>query len=215
MRKFLRTLLGTKDKSSAIEENIPNLLAATGLSLFTDTKHRKQIEKLKISEEEKYLVSVGLLALGMFLVFESIKNAVYRTVSNKENAPDIIQKISNDTQEAFTQQLLNDGIPQDILDETLKSIIIPIIKDIENYYGNMKGSYPGNKWGVISIGLWKILGEQKALEVITRTGFFEYMEIRMHFDHFFMLFIKSFMGGEMADHIDNMLRSPMGNQYGI
>ena len=42
---------------------------------------------------------------------------------------------------------------------------------MEDYYGNMQESFPGNTWGVISVVLWKVLGEQKVHEAITRIGF--------------------------------------------
>lgn len=201
-----------KRRKKEVEENIPNILAALGRAAFTDKKDFKQIKKLKlpfdIRDAHNFLCFTGLVALGMFLVFEYIKNAVNRIVSNTENASDIIQQISKDTQDAFIQQLHDEGIPQDILDEALKSFIIPTVKDIEKYYGNMQGSYPGNKWGVISVVLWRVLGEQDALETITKTGYFEYMKIRMHFDALFIESIKSLISptGDMANKIDDMLR---------
>ena len=197
-----------KRRKKEVEENIPNILAALGRAAFTDKKDFKQIKNLKLPREFHNFLCFGLVALGMFLVFEYIKNAVNRIVSNRENAPDIIQQISKDTQDAFIQQLCDEGMPQDILDEALKSFIIPTVKDIEKYYGNMQGSYPGNKWGVISVVLWRVLGEQDALETITKTGYFEYMKVRYHLDALFIESIKSLISptGNMANKIDDMLR---------
>ena len=59
------------------------------------------------------------------------------------------------------------------------------------------------------------IGRTKSTRSYYTHRFFDYQKIRVHFDALFIESIKSFITGDMANEIDNMLRSPMGNQYGI
>ena len=99
----IRKLLG-----KTIEPNPPNILAALGIASFMDPKDFKELKKLKLSKVDGYKVSMGLIALGMFLVFEAIKRSVYRIVSNTGKASNIIQQFSNDIQASFIQLMLDE-----------------------------------------------------------------------------------------------------------
>ena len=216
MLKIMKTLLGIESKPRSLEENIPNLLAAMGRSFFLSPEDMKTIKKLKLSREDTNMVYSGLTGLGICLSLEAIHHAVHRVVLNSMEADNIIQQIVKDTQAAFVQQSLDDGAPLDLV-TYINTLIPPLGEDMGNYILNPKESFPGNTWGILSIVLWRVFGEQKTHSIIKKTGFFEYMRIMAPFSSQFLLLVKSstVQGGDIANTLDKILRSPMGSQYGI
>ena len=111
MLKFMKTLLGIENKSKSLEENIPNLLAAMGRTVFLLPEDLKEIKKLKLSREDTNMVCLGLTGLGMCLTLEATRHSVHRVVLDRTKAENIIQQIMQDTQAAFYQQVIDDGVP--------------------------------------------------------------------------------------------------------
>ena len=216
MLKFMKTLLGIENKSKSLEENIPNLLAAMGRTIFLLPEDLKEIKKLKLSREDTNMVCLGLTGLGMCLTLEATRHSVHRVVLDRTKVENIIQQIMQDTQAAFYQQVIDDGVPLNYI-ANIDTLIPALFDDLANYMLNPQESFPGNTWGILSIALWRVFGEQKAHGIITEVGYFEYMRIRVHFDARFVPATESFFGqdGDIANQIDQILCSPMGNQYGI
>ena len=215
MLKFMKTLLGIESKPN-LEENIPNLLAAMGRTIFLFPEDLKEIKKLKISKEDTNMVCLGLTGLGICLTLEAIHHSVRRVVLDSTKTENIIQQIVKDTQAAFYQQVIDDGAPLNFIAD-IDTLIPALFNDLGNYMLNPTESFPGNKWGILSIVLWRVFGKEKARDIINKAGFFEYMSIMFPFNTRFVSFNKSFFGqdGEMAEKLDGILRSPMGSQYGI
>ena len=210
--RFFKTLLGIESKLQSLKDNLPNILAAMGRSCFTFPECLKQIKRFKLSKEDEFRVRMGLEALGLFLVWKGINQTVNRVVNNTEDVQGIIQQISNKTQDAFIQQLLDDGLPPNVVTDINNSIIFPLYDDIASYLLNPEVTFPGftYRMGIISIVLLRVLGEQKARDVIegnlvTSKGF-QYFEIQIHFDTHFTNFMKSIcqQGEPLANQLDDM-----------
>ena len=224
MRTLLKNLLGINRRSRPrgwddVETDIPNVLASIGGILFMDPDVLKKmkIKKFKLSREGENMVYSALVGLGIFVVSQSIPNAVGRLELNPEKAQNIIEQISKDLQDASFQQLLTDGMLPDDLLLYNRRILSPLFEDMNNYMSRLfnfgetqQSRYP---WGILGIVFERALGEQAASE--TRNDYFLFMEAQMYFDSLFVESINSFLTGGMANNIDNILRSPMGSQYGI
>ena len=197
------------------EGNIPNVLAALARTVFMMPDTLKQIRKLKLPKEDEDLVRAGLIGLGMYVVVASIRAAVPRVVSNVDKADRIINQITRDIQDAFVQQLLDDKMTLDFVSHVHDFVVLPLFDDVGKYLRNAQESYPGSKWGILSVVLWRALGEEKAHRIVS--DFFKYMEVSIYFNSVFTESIRSFLnkGEAMADQIDSILRSPMGSPYSI
>ena len=166
--KFLKTLLGIETKPLSPEEDMPGFLATMGRAFFTLDENLKEIRRFRLSREDAFKVRMGLEALGLFLVWKGIDQAVRRVIGNTEEALNIIRQISDGIQNAFTQQLLDDRLPSHIVADVNDSIISPLYYDIGKYLQNPRESFPDytRDMGIISIILLRTLGERKAREII-------------------------------------------------
>ena len=212
--KFLKTLLGIDTKPQSPEENMPGFLATMGRAFFTLDESLKEIRRFRLSREDEFKVRMGLEALGLFLVWKGIDQAGRRVVGNTQEALDIIQQMSNEIQNDFTQQLLDDGLPSHIVTDVNNSIVSPLYYDIGNYLQNPSESFPEytRDMGIISIILLRTLGERKAREVIElnllSSKNFQYLSIQSTFDNYFQrLLVQTVSQGEpIANQIDDILR---------
>ena len=207
--KFLKTLLGIETKPKSPEEDMPGFLATMGRAFFTLDENLKEIRRLKLSREDEFKVRMGLEALGLFLAWKAIDQSGRRVIGNTQEALNIIRQISDEMQDAFTLQLLEDGLPRHIVTDVNNSIISPLYQDISNYLLNPRESFPDytRDMGIISIILLRTLGEQKAREII-EVNLLQYFEIQLQFDnHFQLLLVRTVSQGEsIANHIDDILR---------
>lgn len=232
MRTLLKNLLGINRRSKSrgwadAETDIPEVLVAIGSILFMDSDVLKKmkIKKFKLSREGENMVHSALTGLGIFVVLQSIPDAVGRLELNPEKTQNIIEQITKDLRDAFFQQLLANGMLPDDLLMYNRRIISPLFEDMHNYMmlfynpdpsairlssENIQSRYP---WGALGIVFERALGEQAARE--TKNNYFLFKEAQIYFDPLFFEFMSSFLMGDMANHIDNILRSPMGSQYEI
>ena len=212
--KFLKTLLGIETKPQSPEEDMPGFLATMGRAFFTLDENLKEIRRFKLSREDELRVRMGLEALGLFLAWKGIDQAVRRVIGNTQEAQNIIRQISGEIQDAFTQQLLDDRLPSHVVADVNNSIISPLYHDISIYLQNPKESFPDytRDMGIISIILLRTLGERKAREVIEvnllSSKKFQYLDIQSKFDNYFqLLLIRTLSQGEpIANQIDDILR---------
>lgn len=224
MRTLLKNLLGINRRSKSrgwadAETDIPEVLVAIGSILFTDSDVLKKmkIKKFKLSREGEIMVHSTLTGLGIFVVLQSIQNAVGRLELTPEKTQNITEQITKDLRDELFQQLLTNGMLPDELLMYQSRIISPLFEDINNllyhvsFGGSLQSRYP---WGILGIVFERALGEQTARE-IKENDVFLFIEARMYFDALFVESIESFQTGDMANQIDNILRSPMGSQYGI
>ena len=144
MRTLLKNLLGINRRSKSrgwadAETDIPEVLVAIGSILFMDSDVLKKmkIKKFKLSREGENMVHSALTGLGIFVVLQSIPNAVGRLELNPEKTQNIIEQITKDLRGAFFQQLLTNGMLPDELLMYKSRIISPLFEDINNYMSRL------------------------------------------------------------------------------
>ena len=217
-------LLGIESKPKTMKENIPNILAALGTDLFTNPRYLKEIRKFRLKPEDEHKLIQALTAVGMSLVRNSLTPALLRVIENKEKIPDIYDAIVLDTLNTFAQLMIADGMSPVTFGNWHKSIMEPLDKGITHAIQNPEEIWGENEHGglpidgIIGIILQKVFGEQNLRKLVLtdlHIGLDTFMLVQNHFDNFFIASWESLLKGDMANIIDNMLRSPMGRQYGI
>ena len=82
---------------------MPGFLATMGRAFFTLDENLKEIRRFKLSREDELRVRMGLEALGLFLAWKGIDQAVRRVIGNTQEA----QNISDKFQAKYKMLLLN------------------------------------------------------------------------------------------------------------
>ena len=163
------------------------------------------------------MVHAGLAGLGMYVVLSSLVIAVENLRFDTETTQFIIDRISKDTQNAFTQNLAEDGADPNHIAFISDVIILPFFELIPEYIdetikrveSDANDLTPPSRSGILPIVLRQALGEEKAYEIISG-NFLEFYGVLWLIDGLFVDLMKN-----MPEKIEKLLRSPMGSEYGI
>lgn len=214
---MLKNLLCFRRKSANVNQTLSNVLAAAGTTMFTSRHELKKIKKLKIPREDIPMVHASLAGLGMCAVMSSLVIAVENLGLDSKTSQSIIDQIRKDTQKAFFQQLTEDGMPIHVITYISNDIILPLCEHIPRYIdetilemdSDTKYSDPFYNWGILGMLLRQALGAEKVYEIIKADvlGFFP---VRLFIDGMFTNALEV-----MPGTFEELLRSPMGNEYGI
>ena len=136
--------------------------------MFRHQKLIKDIDKLKIPEEEIFFVYVGLTGLGMYVTMKALEIALNRLGYDAEITLTIYNRIIAGTQEALINNLIERWGNPEIIEVVHDDIILPLLDRIPEYFQEQidwqesgANDLPPHKWGVFSIVLYQALGNER------------------------------------------------------
>ncbi len=110
---------------------ISNSLVDLAKSRFNAAESMQELEKLKLTPEQKQKVSLGLMSVGITLYSDyGVFHGIRDHIGNEVNISEIRSQIQETTTRLFAERTIADGMPLETFMIMRKSVILPITADI-------------------------------------------------------------------------------------